>query len=190
MHLVDLAEVARDHAKLRTTVVDERQLERARFVNRELRLAAEFDADDGVRNEKDDHVEALKRAHETEPSTIAALADSLGAYARHAKKYEASLALAPDFDGALVGEAELLSDALRARRLATQVSNGALESRDVYLQLLRARLNRVRKVVPIGQVSTVGTLAMKRGEVTVYEFEVKVMEGKFFIYGTNLNPAG
>lgn len=50
--------------------------------------------------------------------------------------------------------------------------------------------HRVRKVVPIGQVSTVGTLVMKRGEVSVYEFEVKVMEGKFFIYGTNLNPAG
>ena len=50
--------------------------------------------------------------------------------------------------------------------------------------------HRVRKVVPIGQVSTTGTLVMKRGEVTVYEFEVKVMEGKFFIYGTNLNPAG
>lgn len=50
--------------------------------------------------------------------------------------------------------------------------------------------HRVRKVVPIGQVSTVGTMVMKRGEVTVYEFEVKVMEGKFFIYGTNLNPAG
>ena len=147
VHLVDLAEVARDGAKMTTNAVDDRQLERARFVNRELRLAVEFDADDGVRNEKDDSVEALKRSHETEPATIAALADSLGAYARHAKKYEASLAQSPDFDGALIEEGELLSDALRARRKATGSSNDALESRDVYLQLLRNRLGKVRKVV-------------------------------------------
>lgn len=39
-----------------------------------------------------------------------------------------------------------------------------------------------RKVIPKGQVSTTGTVVAKRGEVSILEYEVKVMEGKFFIY--------
>lgn len=46
---------------------------------------------------------------------------------------------------------------------------------------------RHRKVIPQGQVSEVGTLAAKRGEVSIYEFTVRVLGGKFFIYG---NSAG
>ena len=51
--------------------------------------------------------------------------------------------------------------------------------------------HRIRKVVPRGQVSSVGTLVAKRGEVSIYEYTVKVLEGKFFIYGNSpgLNPA-
>lgn len=48
---------------------------------------------------------------------------------------------------------------------------------------------RLRKAIPRGQVSSVGTLVAKRGEVSIYEYTVKVLEGKFFIYGTGLNPA-
>lgn len=51
--------------------------------------------------------------------------------------------------------------------------------------------HRIRKVVPRGQVSGNGTLVAKRGAVSIYEFTVKVLEGKFFIYGNSpgLNPA-
>ena len=147
VHLVDRAEVARDEAKAIAKAVDELQISRARFVNRELRLAAELDADDGVRDEKDVSVEALRRSHETTPRTIAALADSIGAYARYAKKHTASFAQAPDFDVALIAEGELLSDALRARRKATRATNEARETRDLYLQLLIDRIAKVRRLV-------------------------------------------
>lgn len=51
--------------------------------------------------------------------------------------------------------------------------------------------HRIRRVVPKGQVSEVGTLVAKRGEVSIYEFTVKVLEGRFFIYGNSpgLKPA-
>lgn len=45
--------------------------------------------------------------------------------------------------------------------------------------------HRTRKVVPKGQVSGVGSLVAKRGEVSIYEFTVKVLEGRFFIYGNS-----
>jgi len=46
-----------------------------------------------------------------------------------------------------------------------------------------ASRGRLRRVVPRGQVSGVGTLVAKRGQVAIYEYTVKVLEGKFFIYG-------
>ena len=52
--------------------------------------------------------------------------------------------------------------------------------------------DHVRKIIPKGQVTGGGALVAKRGEVTVYEFTVKVMEGKFFIYSNapGFIPAG
>ena len=47
--------------------------------------------------------------------------------------------------------------------------------------------HRIRRIVPKGQVSEVGTLVAKRGEVSIYEYTVKVLEGRFFVYG---NSAG
>ena len=49
--------------------------------------------------------------------------------------------------------------------------------------------NHERKVIPKGQVSTTGDLVAKRGEVSILEFEVKVMEGKFFIYSNSAGMA-
>ena len=42
---------------------------------------------------------------------------------------------------------------------------------------------QLRRVVPRGQVNNVGTLIAKRGQVSIFEYTVKVLEGKFFIYG-------
>lgn len=41
---------------------------------------------------------------------------------------------------------------------------------------------RKRFVIPKGVVSEVGTISHKREDMTLYEFTVKVMEGKFFMY--------
>ena len=51
--------------------------------------------------------------------------------------------------------------------------------------------HRTRKVIPKGVVSEVGTLVAKRGEIAIYEYTVKVLEGRFFFYGNSpgLNPA-
>ena len=51
--------------------------------------------------------------------------------------------------------------------------------------------HHTRKAIPKGVVTEVGTLVAKRGEIRIYEFTVKVLEGRFFIYGNSagLNPA-
>ena len=146
LYLTDRADAQRDEARDAAAPMGDSQIERARFVNRELRLAAELDADDGVRDEKDVSLESFKKIHSTDPGTNAELADSLGSYARHAKKYEESFLTIPNFDGNLIEEGVLLSDALRSRTGAAG-SNAALASRDAYLELIRVRLAKVRKVV-------------------------------------------
>ena len=146
LYLTDRANGQRDEAKDAAAPVGDSQIERARFVNRELRLAAELDADDGVRDEKDVSIESFKKTHAADPSTNAELGDSLGSYARHARKYEESFLTIPNFDSNLIEEGLLLSDALRARTTSTG-TNTALASRDVYLELIRVRIAKVRKVV-------------------------------------------
>lgn len=47
--------------------------------------------------------------------------------------------------------------------------------------------DQLRRIVPKGQVSGTGTLVAQRGATSIYEFTVKVLEGKFFIYS---NAAG
>lgn len=145
LYLTDRADSQRDEAKDAAAPMGDSQIERARFVNRELRLAAELDADDGVRDEKDISLDSLKKTHATEPGTNAELADSLGSYARHAKKYEASFCTIPNFDANLIEEGLLLGDALRSRTGTS--SNAALASRDAYLELIRVRIAKVRRVV-------------------------------------------
>ena len=146
LYLTDRADAQRDEAKGSIVVNGDSEIERARFVNRELRLASELDADDGVLDEKDASLDALRKTHATEPGTIAELADSVCSYARRAKKYADSFATIPNFDMGLIEEGLLLSDALRSRTTNTK-GNTALASRDTYLLLLRDRITKVRKVV-------------------------------------------
>ncbi len=146
LYLTDRADAQRDEAKGSIVANGDSQLERARFVNRELRLASELDADDGILDEKDATLDALRKTHATEPGTIAELADSVGSYARRAQKLADSFATIPNFDMALIEEGLLLSDALRSRTTSTG-NNAALASRDTYLMLLRERITKVRKVV-------------------------------------------
>lgn len=146
LYLVDRADAQRDQAKDAAAPIGDSQIERARFVNKELRLAAELDADDGVRDAKDVSLESFKKTHATDPGTNAELADSLGSYARYAQKYEASFLTIPNFDPNLIEEGLVLTDALRSRT-GNVGSNAALASRDAYLELIRVRVGKVRKVV-------------------------------------------
>ncbi len=146
LYLTDRADTQRDEAKDASAPVGDSQVERARFVNRELRLAAELDADDGVRDEKDVSLESLRKTHAADPSTNAELGDSIGSYARHARKHQESFKTIPNFDANLIEEGLLLSDALRSRTANTG-TNTALASRDAYLELIRVRIAKVRKVV-------------------------------------------
>lgn len=150
VHLVDLAESAWDEAKQADVIRSQMEVERARYVLRELRLGVELVVDDGVRDEKDVMFESLQKEHETEPRTISAIASALGGYARFAKKLAKELAEIPDFDVKLLAEAELLRDALRVRgTLGEQdvTARAARDLRNAYLELIRVRLARVRKVV-------------------------------------------
>ncbi len=145
LYLTDRADAQRDRAKGTFVANGDSQIVRARFVNRELRLASELDADDGIVDDKDVTLEALQKTHATKPGTLAELADSLGAYARRANEYRDSFGKIPSFDVNLIEEGLLLSDALRSRKANT--NRVALASRDTYLLLLRDRITKVRKVV-------------------------------------------
>ena len=150
VHLVDLAESAWDEAKQADVIRSQMEVERARYVLRELRLGAEVVVDDGVRDEKDVMFESLQKEHETDPRTLSGIASALGGYARFAKKLAKELAEIPDFDMNLLAEAELLRDALRVRGTVGEqdvTARAARDLRNAYLELIRIRLAKVRKVV-------------------------------------------
>ncbi|MBK8213683.1 MAG: hypothetical protein IPK71_08025 [Myxococcales bacterium] len=147
LHLVDLLQGSRDKARALVAVADPEVLARAKHLYRELRVAAEFDADDGVEDAKDQELAALKKAHETEPDSIAELADALASFAAHASTYRSSFATIPDFDMAMLDEAARLVDTLRLRKTNTDATAGmAAKVRDVYLALLDQRIANARKV--------------------------------------------
>ena len=150
IHLVDLAENARDDSKQTMTLRDETEIARARYVLREVRLAVELAVDDGVQDEKDVIFASLQKEHPTDPPTIDALAAAIGAYVRFGQKVRDSLSEIPDFDMALLAEGELLRDALRVRgTLGGQATTArtARDLRNAYLELIRVRLAKIRKVV-------------------------------------------
>jgi hypothetical protein len=147
VHLIDLVQGSRNKARLLVAVADPVVLERAKFVYRELRAAAEFDADDGVEDVKDHELAVLKRSHETEPGSLAELAAAIASFSAHASAHKASFETIPDFDMALLAEAASLVDALRLRKTNTDTSAGmAAQARDIYLALLDRRLASARKV--------------------------------------------
>lgn len=148
VHLVDLLHGSRDKARALVAVADPEVLSRATFVYRELRAAAELDADDGVQNMKDQELAVLKKSHDGEPGSIAELADALASFAAHARKYQASFATIPDFDKALLTEAAKLVDTLRLRKTSTDAAaDMAAKVRDIYLALLDKRIRNARKVI-------------------------------------------
>ena len=99
-----------------------------------------------MKTTKDVSLESLRKTHAADPSTNAELGDSIGSYARHARKHQESFKTIPNFDANLIEEGLLLSDALRSRTANTG-TNTALASRDAYLELIRVRIAKVRKVV-------------------------------------------
>ena len=150
IHLVDLAEHARDDSKQTMTLRDETEIARARYVLREVRLAVELVVDDGVQDEKDVIFASLQKEHPTDPPTIDTLAAALGAYVRFGQKVRDELSEIPDFDMALLDEGDLLRDALRVRgTLGGQATTArtARDLRNAYLELIRVRLAKIRRVV-------------------------------------------
>ncbi len=121
-------------------------LDRARFVLGEISKVLEFYLDDGVDDENDVRLARVAAAHKDD-SSADALALALENFADLATPHRKAIDGLGDFDAALLDEARTLAKDLRAivePTAATATSKVALAHRNRLLQLLDARIRRVR----------------------------------------------
>lgn len=117
-------------------------------------LVTELDAslawcfDDGVEDDKDAQLAAVRTAHAGTPDSIDALAAELSDYAGLAAKYKAELAGVADFDADFIAEAQEVAKSLRARPGARDKASVETEAarvqRNRLLAVLLRRVNLVR----------------------------------------------
>ena len=112
--IVELVSEANTEALLAVNHKDEDPYARGEAIYGELSLALAFAFDDGVDDEKDAQLAALKAEHQDAPASADALALRLEQVAALAKKHEADLAAIPAFEVARIGEATATAKALRA----------------------------------------------------------------------------
>jgi hypothetical protein len=123
-------------------------VQRGVVVFRRLRMALEVVVEDGIEDQKDVAVAALRRQHQGTPKTIAKLASGLAAYAGMCRTLATELRALPGFDMALIDEASSIAGLLVSRSAAPRTptsTNGA--RRNAIVALVRARTKKLRLVL-------------------------------------------
>lgn len=121
---------------------------RARFLVSELEASLAWHFDDGVEDDKDAQLAAVRSANGSTPDSIDALAAELSDYVGLATKYKAELTAVPDFDADYISEGQAVAKKLRARpdardKGAVQIA-AARTQRNRVLAILVRRVNLVR----------------------------------------------
>ncbi len=147
-----VAEVQRGQSQYLLTVdpkLDVSKLDRARFVLDELRDALEFYFDDGVQNDDDTRLANLVAAHQDDAFDPDTASLALENFADLADRHRKALDGVGDFDAKLIDEARALAKELRGMLPMSPAAQAAkrlaIEHRNRLLQLLDARVRRVRR---------------------------------------------
>ncbi len=149
VYLVDQLRVADSMVAQGRAAITDTLIERARYILVRVRSAIEVVVDDGVHDGKSTLVRALRKAHESAPASIPALASAVAAYVDAARVFTAELSTLDGFDLAMLDEGAEAADTLSARKTATKNNGvrGAILRRGRLLQLIRVRLAKIRKIV-------------------------------------------
>lgn len=122
--------------------------ERAEFVTDEIESVLEWYFDDGVQDEKDVHLAALKKAHADAPDSADALASKCEDYAALGREHQSAIDGLGGFDVKLLDEADQLAAQLRehsTRPVNTESPTAkAVTLRNQIANLLYAKMNTVR----------------------------------------------
>lgn len=121
--------------------------DRAVHIIDELSAVLEWYFDDGVEDEKDAQLAAVKKAHKETPDSADALASECEDYAALARPHRAKLAGLGGFDAALIDEADTVAAQLREHPTTPAVNaatQDALTLRNQIANLLYARMSLVR----------------------------------------------
>jgi hypothetical protein len=123
-------------------------VQRGVVVFRRLRMALEVLVEDGIEDQKDVAVAALRRQHQGTPKTIAKLASGLAAYAGMCRTLATELRALPGFDMALIDEASSIAGLLVSRSAAPRTATSTIGARrNAIVALVRARAKKLRLVL-------------------------------------------
>jgi hypothetical protein len=127
----------------------EKLMARGTILMRRMRRALDVIVDDGVTDEKDVAVEALRREHEMPPTSQLALIDALKAYCGTCRTLAPELGELEGFDMAILDEATKIADALLSHTVGVQPQGLAKlrKDRNSMLSLMRDRVAKLRKVM-------------------------------------------
>jgi hypothetical protein len=127
----------------------EKLMARGTALMRRMRRALDVIVDDGVTDEKDVAVEALRREHELPPTSQLALIDALKAYCGTCRTLAPELGELEGFDMAIVDEATKIADALLSHTVGVQPQRltKLRKERNSMLSLMRDRVAKLRKVM-------------------------------------------
>lgn len=125
-------------------------IQRGIAVFRRLRIALAVLVDDGVEDQKDVAVAALRRQYVGTPTTTKKLASGLSAYAGVCRTLESELSALPGFEMNLIQEATSIAGIIVSRTSAprtTAGTSGLTTRRNAIVALIRARMQKLRLVM-------------------------------------------
>ncbi len=127
----------------------EKLMARGTALMRRMRRALDVVVDDGVTDEKDVAVEALRREHEMPPTSQLALIDALKAYCGTCRTLAPELGELEGFDMAILDEATKVAGALLSHTVGVQPQGltKLRKDRNSMLSLMRDRVAKLRKVM-------------------------------------------
>ena len=118
---------------------------RATYLASEIDAAIAFLFDDGIEDEKDGKLAAIRAAHADTGTSANALAAELADYVKLASEHRAALDGLGGFDAALIGEAKELVAQLREHApIESAEADEALDERNRLITLLQRRVGLVR----------------------------------------------
>jgi hypothetical protein len=143
--LVDLVQDAQSKHRLAVAPPRPDLVARATFLASEIDAALAFLFDDGIEDDKDEKLAAIRSAHAATGTSANAFASVLADYVRLATEQRAALDGLGGFDAAFIDEAKGLVSQLRDHAPAdTRQTSEAMDERNRLLALLQRRVGLVR----------------------------------------------
>jgi len=147
--ILALTELAQDaQSRYRLSVRGPRESDpvgRATYLRSELDAGLAFLFDDGIEDEKDGKLAAIRTAHADTGASANALAAELADYVKLASEHRSALDGLGGFDVALIDQAKELVGELRARGpIESADADAALDERNRLITLLQRRVGLVR----------------------------------------------